>query len=81
MNLLTFIPERGGSKGIARKNIRPLAGKPLIGWSIDAARQAMGVEHIDPMPPERSVDLDIPQDWRWVEDLIAQDQANSSHAE
>ncbi|MEA1052835.1 hypothetical protein U5801_23930 [Lamprobacter modestohalophilus] len=30
MNLLTLIPARGGSKGIPRKNIKPLAGKPLI---------------------------------------------------
>ncbi|MEA1052845.1 hypothetical protein U5801_23980 [Lamprobacter modestohalophilus] len=31
MNLLALIPARGGSKGIPRKNIKPLAGKPLIG--------------------------------------------------
>jgi CMP-N,N'-diacetyllegionaminic acid synthase len=34
---LGIIPARGGSKGIPRKNIRPLVGKPLIGWSIEAA--------------------------------------------
>lgn len=46
MNLLTCIPARGGSKGIPRKNIRPLAGKPLIGWTIDAAKQAACVNRI-----------------------------------
>lgn len=37
---LYIIPARGGSKGIPRKNIRPLAGKPLIGYTIEAARAA-----------------------------------------
>lgn len=40
MNLLALIPARGGSKGIPRKNVKSLAGKPLIGWTIDAALQA-----------------------------------------
>lgn len=35
--LLALIPARGGSKGIPRKNVRSIAGKPLIGWTIDAA--------------------------------------------
>ena len=35
---LYIIPARGGSKGIPRKNIRPLAGRPLIAYTIDAAR-------------------------------------------
>jgi len=37
MNILGFIPARGGSKGIPQKNIRPLAGKPLIAYSIESA--------------------------------------------
>lgn len=37
MAILGLIPARGGSKGIPRKNVRPIAGKPLIGWTIDAA--------------------------------------------
>ena len=39
MKTLYVIPARGGSKGIPHKNIKPLAGKPLIGYSIDVARQ------------------------------------------
>ncbi len=38
MRPLVVIPARGGSKGIPRKNIRPLAGKPLIHYTIEAAR-------------------------------------------
>lgn len=38
MKYLVVIPARGGSKGIPRKNIKPFDGKPLIYYSIDAAR-------------------------------------------
>lgn len=34
---LGVIPARGGSKRIPRKNVRPFCGKPMIGWSIEAA--------------------------------------------
>ena len=37
MKTVAIIPARGGSKGIPRKNIRLIAGKPLIAWSIEAA--------------------------------------------
>ena len=36
-DILTIIPARGGSKGVARKNIRDLNGKPLIAYTIEAA--------------------------------------------
>lgn len=35
---VAIIPARGGSKRIPRKNIRPFAGKPIIAYSIEAAR-------------------------------------------
>lgn len=37
MKILCVIPARGGSKGVKGKNIKPLAGKPLIVYSIQAA--------------------------------------------
>ncbi|MCA1529375.1 MULTISPECIES: pseudaminic acid cytidylyltransferase [Bradyrhizobium] len=37
---IAVIPARGGSKRIPRKNIRPFCGKPIISYSIDAARQS-----------------------------------------
>lgn len=46
MSLLAIIPARGGSKGIPRKNLKPLAGKPLIGWTIDAAKKASCIDCI-----------------------------------
>lgn len=38
MKILALILARGGSKRLPQKNIRPLGGKPLIAWSIDAAK-------------------------------------------
>ena len=35
--VLALIPARGGSKGLPKKNLRHLCGKPLIQWSIDSA--------------------------------------------
>jgi N-acylneuraminate cytidylyltransferase len=40
MHILALIPARGGSKSIPRKNIRPLAGQPLIAYSIAAGLQS-----------------------------------------
>lgn len=40
MSSVAIIPARGGSKRIPRKNIRPFAGKPIIGYSIEAAKQS-----------------------------------------
>ena len=34
---IAVIPARGGSKRIPRKNVRAFAGRPMIGWSIEAA--------------------------------------------
>ena len=46
MSVLGLILARGGSKGIARKNIRNLCGKPLIAWSIEIAQNADSVEKV-----------------------------------
>ncbi len=46
MNVLAVIPARGGSKGIPRKNLRILAGKPLIWYIISAARKAKSVDRV-----------------------------------
>lgn len=38
MKILGIIPARGGSKSIPRKNIKNLGGKPLLAWTIEAAK-------------------------------------------
>lgn len=40
MKILALIPARGGSKRLPGKNIRPLGGRPLISWTIHAARES-----------------------------------------
>ena len=37
MKILGLIPARGGSKGISRKNLKAIGGRPLIAWSIEVA--------------------------------------------
>jgi N-acylneuraminate cytidylyltransferase len=46
MKMLAVIPARGGSKGIPRKNIALLRGRPLIAYTIDAARAAKSLDRI-----------------------------------
>jgi CMP-N,N'-diacetyllegionaminic acid synthase len=38
--ILAIIPARGGSKGLPGKNIRPMCGKPLIAWTVEAAAKS-----------------------------------------
>ena len=40
LKILGIIPARGGSKGIPRKNILPIIGKPLVAWTIEAAAKS-----------------------------------------
>lgn len=40
LEVFAVIPARGGSKGLPGKNLLPLGGKPLIGWTIEAARRS-----------------------------------------
>ena len=46
MKNLVIIPARGGSKGIPRKNIRSMCGKPLIAWSIETALDSASVDRV-----------------------------------
>ncbi len=42
--ILAIIPARGGSKGVPRKNIKMLAGKPLIAWTIEEAKKSRFID-------------------------------------
>jgi len=44
--ILAIIPARGGSKGLPKKNIKPLLGKPLIAWTIEEAKKSKYIERI-----------------------------------
>ena len=44
--VLGLIPARGGTKGLPRKNIRLLAGRPLIFWTINAALKSKYIDSV-----------------------------------
>jgi len=46
MNILGVVGARSGSKSIPHKNIRPLMGKPLMGWIIEAAKRSPLVSRV-----------------------------------
>jgi CMP-N-acetylneuraminic acid synthetase len=45
-NVVGIIPARGGSKGLLRKNIADLAGKPIIQYTIDAAKNSQLIDRV-----------------------------------
>ena len=44
--MIAIVPARGGSQGVLRKNVRPAGGKPLIAWTIEAAKSSASVKRI-----------------------------------
>jgi CMP-N,N'-diacetyllegionaminic acid synthase len=44
--VLAIIPARGGSKGLPGKNIRPMCGKPLLGWTVEKALKSRCVDEV-----------------------------------
>jgi CMP-N,N'-diacetyllegionaminic acid synthase len=45
-SVLAVIPARGGSKGLPRKNIKKLAGRPLISWTIEAGLASKYIDQL-----------------------------------
>lgn len=45
-NLIAFIFARGGSKGVPRKNVRLVGGKPLIAWAVDCALESRHIARV-----------------------------------
>lgn len=45
-SVIALIPARGGSKGVTRKNIREIAGKPLIAWTIEEAKKSKYIDRV-----------------------------------
>ena len=44
--MMAIVPARGGSKGLPRKNLRPLGGIPLIAWTIKAAKESQLIDFV-----------------------------------
>ncbi len=45
-SVLAVITARGGSKGVPKKNIRELGGKPLIAWTIESAQRSVHIDRL-----------------------------------
>lgn len=59
---IAIIPARGGSKGIPRKNIANLAGKPLIAYSILAARHSRLIDRVIVSTEDEEI-ADVARNW------------------
>lgn len=46
MNIIAIIPARGGSKRIRRKNIKPIAGKPLVAHTVESALKVQRINRV-----------------------------------
>lgn len=67
MRVLGLVPARGGSKGVPRKNVRPLGGRPLLAWTAEAAlgartlaRVVLSTDDAEIAEVGRACGLDVP---------------------
>lgn len=60
--ILAIISARGGSKGVPRKNIRKMAGKPLIAWTIETAKQSKYLDRVI-LSSEDSEIINVARKW------------------
>lgn len=44
--IIAIVPARSGSKGLPRKNVYPLAGRPLIAWTLEAAKKSKYIDRL-----------------------------------
>src|SRR5688500_10349967 len=45
-SVLALIPARGGSKGLPGKNLLPVDGRPLLDWTVQAARRSRYIDRV-----------------------------------
>ncbi|MCG3175906.1 MAG: CMP-N,N'-diacetyllegionaminic acid synthase [Candidatus Omnitrophica bacterium] len=67
MNRLCTLCARGGSKGVPNKNLRPIAGKPLIAYSLLQARESGLFDHIAVSSDSQAI---LDEARRWGADLL-----------
>lgn len=78
--ILSIIPARGGSKRLPRKNILPLVGKPLILWTIEAAKKSKYIDKIVVSTEDEEIyNLCIENETEVIKrpDYLATDEASS----
>lgn len=62
LKVLAIIPARGGSKGVQHKNIRHVAGKPLIAWTIEEAKKSRFIDRVIVSTDDPSI-ADVALQW------------------
>lgn len=61
-SILAIIPARGGSKGIPKKNIIGLGGKPLITWTIEEAKKSKYIDRLILSSDDLEI-MDVARKW------------------
>lgn len=55
LRAIAIVPARGGSKRVERKNLAPVAGRPLLAWAIHAAKEARHVDRVVVSTDDREI--------------------------
>ncbi|MGV3580229.1 acylneuraminate cytidylyltransferase family protein, partial [Brevundimonas sp.] len=67
--VLGLVPARAGSQGLPGKNVRSLAGRPMVAWTLEACREASVLDHVvvstdDPHVAEVATEMGLPPPFR-----------------
>jgi len=76
---IAIIPARGGSKRIPRKNIKLFCGKPMIAWSIEAAKSSGLFEHIIVSTDDAEI-AEVSRKWGAEVPFIRPEELSNDHA-
>ena len=76
---IAVIPARGGSKRIPRKNIKPFCGKPMIAWSIEAAKSSGLFEHVIVSTDDAEI-ADVARQWGAEVPFMRPEELANDHA-
>lgn len=76
---IAIIPARSGSKRIPRKNIKEFCGKPMIAWSIEAARESGLFKHIIVSTDDREV-AEVAAHWGAEVPFLRPPELSDDHA-
>lgn len=76
---IAVIPARGGSKRIPRKNIKLFCGKPMIAWSIEAAKSSGLFEHIIVSTDDAEI-AEVSRQWGAEVPFIRPEELSNDHA-
>lgn len=76
---IAVIPARGGSKRIPRKNIKLFCGKPMIAWSIEAAKSSGLFEHVIASTDDAEI-AEVARQWGAETPFMRPDDLANDHA-